>query len=117
MSLRRVMPRPRSNNHFPRSLFGVLESLGVDGEFDFIIASLVFGSEKPEKSIFMKACEQGKTSPERTLHVGDSEYDDFHGATNAGMRALLIDRSRPASIGEGRINSLTQIMEAIECFA
>lgn len=104
-------------SNWDHTLFGVLESLGVDGEFDFIIASLVFGSEKPDKSIFMKACEQGRTSPERTLHVGDSEYDDFHGATNAGMRALLIDRSRPASFSDGRINSLTQIMEAIECFA
>lgn len=104
-------------SNWDHTLFGVLESLGVDGEFDFIIASLVFGAEKPDKTIFMKACEQGLTSPERTLHVGDSEYDDFHGAVNAGMHALLIDRARPASIPERRINSLTQIMEAIQCFA
>jgi REG-2-like HAD superfamily hydrolase len=104
-------------SNWDHTLFGVLESLGVDSEFDFIIASLVFGSEKPDKSIFMKACEQGKTSPDRTLHVGDSDYDDFQGARNAGMHALLIDRSKPPNIPNGRINSLTQIMEAIECFA
>jgi REG-2-like HAD superfamily hydrolase len=104
-------------SNWDHTLFGVLESLGVDGEFDFVIASLVFGAEKPEKSIFMKACEHGRSAPERTLHVGDSEYDDFLGARNAGMHALLIDRSKPASLEGGRINSLTQIMEAIECFA
>jgi REG-2-like HAD superfamily hydrolase len=104
-------------SNWDHTLFGVLESLGVDGEFDFIIASLVFGAEKPDKSIFMKACEHGQSAPERTLHVGDSEYDDFLGARNAGMHALLIDRSASASIGDGRINSLTQILEAIECFA
>jgi FMN phosphatase YigB (HAD superfamily) len=65
----------------------------------------------------MKACEHGQSAPERTLHVGDSEYDDFLGARTAGMHALLIDRSASASIGDGRINSLTQILEAIECFA
>ncbi|MEO7454438.1 MAG: HAD-IA family hydrolase [Fimbriimonadales bacterium] len=104
-------------SNWDHTLFGVLESLGVDGEFDFIIASLVFGSEKPDKSIFMKACEHGRTTPERTLHVGDSEHDDFLGAQNAGMRALLINRNDSPSIPDGRINSLTQIMEAIECFA
>lgn len=104
-------------SNWDHTLFGVLESLGIDGEFDFIIASLVFGSEKPDKSIFMKACEQGQTTPNHVLHVGDSEHDDFYGAENAGMHALLLDRSRPPAHADRRISSLTQVMEAMKCLS
>ena len=104
-------------SNWDHTLFGVLESLGIDGEFDFIVASLVFGAEKPDKSIFLKACEQVNVSPSETLHVGDSDVDDYFGATNAGMGALLIDREREHSFADHRISSLTQIPEAMKCFA
>jgi putative hydrolase of the HAD superfamily len=114
-SLKKAKFRLGIISNWDHTLFGVLESLGVDGEFDFIIASLVFGTEKPEREIFMKACEQGRTDPQNALHVGDSEYDDFLGATSAGMHSLLLDRSKPASLSDRRINSLSQILEAMEC--
>lgn len=102
-------------SNWDHTLFGVLESLKVDHEFQFIIASLVFGVEKPDKLIFMKACQQANADPKNTLHVGDSVIDDFDGARNAGMHALLLDRSRGHSYGEGRISSLTQVSEVIRC--
>lgn len=102
-------------SNWDHTLFGVLESLKVDSQFEFIIASLVFGVEKPDKRIFMKACEQGNTTPENTLHVGDSVIDDFDGARDAGLHALLIDRSREPDIVNGRISTLTQVSEVIRC--
>jgi len=102
-------------SNWDHTLFGVLESLKIDHEFDFIIASLVFGVEKPDKRIFLKACEQANADPKNTLHVGDSVVDDFGGARNAGMHALLLDRSKDPSYSEGRISSLTQVSEVIRC--
>ncbi|MCE2470045.1 MAG: HAD family hydrolase, partial [Dehalococcoidia bacterium] len=33
-------------------------------------------------------------APERILYVGDSPYDDVHGAKLAGMRAVLVRREQ-----------------------
>jgi len=104
-------------SNWDHTLFGVLESLSIDQEFDFIIASLVFGVEKPDKRIFMKACEQGNAAPGKSIHVGDSVIDDFDGARDAGLHALLIDRSQEESLSEGRISTLTQIAEVIRCMS
>lgn len=102
-------------SNWDHTLFGVLESLGIDGEFEFVIASLVLGVEKPDPRIFYKACEQGCVAPENVLHVGDSIVDDLYGASRAGLHALLVDRSLPASFVDQRISSLTQIVEVIRC--
>ena len=102
-------------SNWDHTLFGVLDSLGIEGEFDFVIASLVFGTEKPDPAIFLKACEQGNSTPAQTLHVGDSIEDDFEGAINAGLNALLLDREREANRAQGRIASLTEISEVIQC--
>jgi len=102
-------------SNWDHTLFGVLESLRVDSEFQFILASLVFGIEKPDKRIFMKACEQGKVAPENVLHVGDSVIDDFDGARDAGLHSLLIDRDRESCFADGRISTLTQVPEVMRC--
>lgn len=104
-------------SNWDHTLFGVLESLGVDGEFDFVLASLVFGCEKPDPRIFHKACAQAGVQPAEALHVGDDPDDDLFGATNAGLSGLLIDRSRDPSFEDRRISSLTQIPEALACLA
>jgi HAD superfamily hydrolase (TIGR01549 family) len=102
-------------SNWDHTLFGVLEGLKVDAEFELILASLVFGTEKPDKRIFLKACEQGNVSPEHTLHVGDSVIDDFDGARDAGLHSLLIDRDREPSLAEGRISTLMQVPEVMRC--
>jgi len=100
-------------SNWDHTLHTVLKNLGIAEEFDFVIASLEFGFEKPDERIFAEALERAGADADASLHVGDDYNDDFVGATNAGWAALLIDRSRPADFDTGRISSLTQVMELV----
>lgn len=79
-------------SNWDSSLHKILQSLHLDSYFDFIIASLEFGREKPDPKIFNFALEEAKVSSQDALHIGDSFEDDYLGAKNAGWHAILIDR-------------------------
>ncbi len=102
-------------SNWDHTLHVVLENLGIINRFDFIIASLEFGHEKPEPKIFAQALLRADVSKSDALHVGDSEADDYQGALNSGLSALLISRDEPADFKKSRISSLTQIWEAMAC--
>lgn len=95
------------------SLHRVLRVHDLAAFFELEIASLEEGIEKPDSRLFHMALGKLAVRPENALHVGDDPYDDVLGATQAGMRALLIDRSLAAPI-PGVITSLQQIPEAIQ---
>lgn len=73
-------------------LFKISEGLGLDGYFDFILASAVFGSSKPSAKIFEEALKKAGVDPHEAIHIGDSFEDDVRGAKAAGIDAILIDR-------------------------
>jgi putative hydrolase of the HAD superfamily len=75
------------------SLHRVLKLMGIDFAFDHALASLEEGMEKPDPRLFHIALQQLGALPEETLHVGDDPVDDIEGAANAGIAAVLIDRS------------------------
>ncbi|MGI8924974.1 MAG: HAD-IA family hydrolase [Fimbriimonadales bacterium] len=100
-------------SNWDHTLFEVLDNLEMSDLFDFAIASLEFGYEKPDRRIFNEALAQGGAAAEETVHVGDSLEDDFIGATDAGMGALLLDREGSADFSAGRISSLVQVSEVI----
>lgn len=75
------------------TLFDVMADFGLEGYFEFIVASLVFGFEKPDKEIFDHALSRLGVSAAETLHVGDDPVADVQGARGAGMKAVLIDRA------------------------
>jgi HAD superfamily hydrolase (TIGR01549 family) len=66
--------------------------LGIGGMLDDVVASAEVGSAKPEPEIFHEACRLLGVSPKSTLHVGDSTVDDFEGARQAGLQAILVKR-------------------------
>lgn len=68
------------------------EELGIARYFDAIVSSAEVGCEKPDPRIFREALTRLRTSPEQTLHVGDSIDDDFRGAKAAGLDSVLVDR-------------------------
>jgi HAD superfamily hydrolase (TIGR01549 family) len=68
------------------------EELGIAPYFDAIVSSAEVGCEKPDSRIFREALIRLRTSPEQTLHVGDSIDDDFRGARSAGLDSVLVDR-------------------------
>lgn len=50
-----------------------------------------------------------KVLSHESLHVGDSLEDDFHGASRAGLAAVLLDRHRKAYNGVARIETLLDL--------
>ncbi len=73
--------------------------LGIADWFQFILASDLVRSHKPDRVIFDLAVEEAGVPRERCLHVGDSLGADYLGAKNAGLCAVLLDR-----LGQGEFD-------------
>jgi putative hydrolase of the HAD superfamily len=82
----------------------VLTECGLAGLLDGIVTSAAVGATKPDAAIFAAALEVAGCDASAALHVGDSQREDIKGATDAGIRALLIDRE-----GGGDVASLAEI--------
>lgn len=80
--------------------------------FQFVLTSDEVGIEKPNPKIFLEALAKTDFKPEEVLFVGDSITSDYIGASNVGMKALLIDRENKCKDEDiVRINDLTKIVE------
>lgn len=71
----------------------ILANIGLARYFDFILASTVVGSAKPDEKIFSEALRQSKAHAEETCHIGDEPHADFQGARNLGIKPILVDRT------------------------
>ena len=70
-----------------------LEKIGIRELFDDVISAAMVGAAKPERLIFDMAVKAGGASADRTLHVGDHPLYDVHGARDAGLRAIWVNRN------------------------
>ncbi len=73
-------------------LADTLANLDLARHFDFILASTVVGSAKPQAGIFLEALRQSGVPAEAACHIGDEVQSDFEGARGAGLDAILVDR-------------------------
>ena len=62
--------------------------------FSAVVSSESARAYKPDPRIFSTFCGQAGVAPEQVLYVGDSPYDDVHGAKLAGMQAVLLLRDQ-----------------------
>ena len=104
-------------SNFDSRLFELLDDLRLSTFFETVIISWRAGSAKPEKEIFMRAAEAMEAAPNRILHVGDCLTDDYEGARNAGLMAVLLDRSGEYADRDDvtRIGSLLEIPAFLGC--
>jgi putative hydrolase of the HAD superfamily len=70
----------------------ILKNTGLASYFDFILASTVVGSAKPDAGIFQEALKRAGVPPEQACHIGDEPATDIEGARNVGIAPILIDR-------------------------
>lgn len=70
-----------------------LRELRITDYFEFILASDLIRSGKPEPLIFELAVEYSGSPARECVHVGDSYGADYMGALGAGLNAILLDRS------------------------
>jgi len=57
---------------------------------DVPVFSCDVGLEKPDPRIYHLACQRLEVEPQRCLYVGDGHANELTGASNVGMRAVLI---------------------------
>ena len=102
-------------SNFDSRLVQILHGLGAGSFFDHILVSSRIGYAKPDREIFYAALKRHALRPEQGLHVGDSEINDRQGASDAGLRGVLVDRRRPADAHDGdRITNLKSILDLVD---
>ncbi|RYR01470.1 hypothetical protein Ahy_B06g080341 isoform A [Arachis hypogaea] len=76
-------------SNFDTRLRPVLRALNCENWFDAVAVSAEVAAEKPNPTIFLKACELLGVNPEDAVHVGDDRRNDVWGARDAGCDAWL----------------------------
>ena len=69
-----------------------LEKIGIRQLFDDVVSAATAGAAKPARQIFDLAVQVGGADATETLHVGDHPLYDVHGARDAGLRAVWVNR-------------------------
>lgn len=120
-----IEPLPKAIlSNWDISLHRVVESKGISGYFDPILASLEEGPEKPDPALFQILLDRLGAEPQDVIHIGDNPEDDLLGAQRVGMHACLINRilkfsepqiERVDGLIVATISSLTQIPEVLKC--
>jgi putative hydrolase of the HAD superfamily len=102
-------------SNFDSRLVRVLNGLGAASSFEEIFVSSRVGYAKPDPRIFHAALNRHGLKPENAIHVGDSETNDLRGASNAGLRGVLIDRDNGTSpVDRDRVTSLKAIVSMLD---
>jgi putative hydrolase of the HAD superfamily len=70
-----------------------LKKIGIDDLFHGHINAAMAGAAKPSRPIFDAAVEVGGASAAETLHVGDHPLFDVHGAREAGLKTVWVNRN------------------------
>jgi HAD superfamily hydrolase (TIGR01549 family) len=113
-ALRRAVPRLGILSNWGWHLPELCEQLGLASYFDFIVVSARVGCSKPNPCIFREMLRQAGTTPERTLHVGDSLSADVRGAQAVGVTGVLIDRAGTVQPdGYPVVHSLTEVLDLL----
>ena len=95
-----------------------LEEAGLLGYLDFVIDSAEVGVEKPDPRIFEIALVRCRTTPDRTLYVGDLYHADVLGSRAAGLHALLLDPCGDwPPLDCERATNLTELADRMEAAA
>jgi putative hydrolase of the HAD superfamily len=99
-----------TNTHHADLVHGHLQAMGVADHFANVVTSVEHGKRKPSACIFDRALALSSGKPETSIYVGDSFVADYVGATDAGLRCLLIDPEHRHDVPNA--NRLTHILEA-----
>jgi len=74
-----------------------VETTGLNGRVPFVLASKLFGVDKPAPEVFMEAVrllDVPDIQPKEILFVGDNPYTDIAGAHGVGMKTAWIRMER-----------------------
>jgi putative hydrolase of the HAD superfamily len=87
-----------------------LTNLGLAEWFGVFVNSAEYGSAKPDPGMFHEATRILGIAPERVLYVGDDLVNDYHGAKDADLHAVWLNRDyAPVEDGVRAISSLADL--------
>ncbi len=108
---RRGMKVGLVSNGYEEEIVYVVEKAGLQKEiFDLIVGVDTAKKAKPDPDIFKYASSKLNVKLEETIFIGDSLDLDYRGAENAGVYALLIDRSAKKHDDLRAIKNLKEIL-------
>jgi len=92
-----------------------IENLGLSSFFVFSLAAGEVNSFKPDREIFIHACERAEVKPSEAVYVGDNYFADVVGARRAGLQPVLYDPRRVFPDAECPvITSFDQLLSVIK---
>lgn len=99
-------------NAFEKDIEDVLRRVRLPKLFDVLVGIDAVKRPKPHPEIFLYAVHVLNIKPWEALFIGDDLERDYMGALNAGLTAILIDRSpiRDSGGGPARIRSLNDVL-------
>lgn len=102
-------------SNFDSRIHEVCRALGIAPYLNSITISSQTGWAKPSPEIFSRALKPHGFSNGEAVHVGDEVGDDVQGALAAGLRPVLLDRSKreQAPPGVTKIGRLDELWEAL----
>jgi 2-haloalkanoic acid dehalogenase type II len=101
------------SNGFKQDLDHILGKLGLRKWFDVVVCIESCNCAKPDKEIFLYALNELGVKAGEALFIGDSVVHDYEGASNVGIKPLLIDREGKIQGRYDKIASLTELLNIV----
>jgi 2-haloalkanoic acid dehalogenase type II len=101
------------SNGFKKDLKYILGEFGLEKWFDVVVCIESCNCAKPDKEIFLYALNELGVKAGEALFVGDSVVHDYEGASNVGIKPLLIDREGKIQGRYDKIASLTELLNIV----
>ena len=102
------------SNGYEEEINLILEKADLEKTtFNIIVGVDTIRQAKPNPDIFKYAISKLNVKPEETIFVGDNVEADYKGAENAGIHALLIDRTEKKQSDLKTIKNLKEILSQI----
>ena len=96
---------------------GYPEQCGLPGRFGFVVFSQDVGVEKPDKGIFLAACDRAGCRPFELMHIGDSLESDVAGANRIGAVSVWLNRdareNNTGIVPDYEIRSLNELVDIV----
>lgn len=103
------------SNGYEEEINLILEKVDLEKTtFDIIVGVDTIRQAKPNPDIFKYAISKLNVKLEETMFVGDNVEADYKGAENAGIHALLIDRTEKKQNDLRIIKNLKELLSQID---
>ena len=97
-------------SNFNAMLGDYLAQLDLKEWFSVVVCSADVGVTKPDPVIFHAAIKHLGMLPEQAIYVGDDLHNDYHGARQAGLHAVWLNRDgAPTPDGVRSITTLAEL--------